>query len=70
MITLTVTVKNDAIEVYLSVDGGQPRLLSLVESARLLSDLALTTSAMVLADHSEQATFGHVPLSVPQKGEC
>lgn len=43
-----VKVSFTTVEAYLSVDGGDYRLLSQVEAARLLSDLAMATTACVL----------------------
>lgn len=67
---LRILINGDTLEVWLSVDGQPERKLSLVEYARLLSDLALATSATILADYQEQATLGHVPMGTWVKGEC
>ena len=60
---LLVKVTPCTVEVYLSVDGGGYRLLSQVEAARLLSDLAMATTASVLASALS------LPISVGQIGD-
>lgn len=60
---LLVKITPSTVEAYLSVDGGGYRLCSLVEAARLLSDLAMATTASVLVNSLS------LPISAGQVGE-
>ena len=56
MSEIIVTITNNEIKAYLSVDGREPVELGLVDMARLLSDLAMATTATVVAGYERRAS--------------